>query len=63
MHPDLLGQVTRERISDMHREAINHRVPDKRASRPQLSLKKRTGWMLIDFGLRLAASSARSAHG
>jgi hypothetical protein len=59
MHPDLLSQVNRERISDMHREARNHHVPDKPAGRRQLGLRKRAGWTLIDIGLRLATRSAQ----
>jgi hypothetical protein len=60
MHPDVLGQVTRERISDMRREARNHRVPEKPTARPQLNIRKRAGWTLIDIGLRLATRSAQS---
>jgi hypothetical protein len=53
MHPQLLGQVAREHVSDLRRDAERH------APGPvtRIPIRRRAGWTLIQIGLRMAASA------
>jgi hypothetical protein len=60
MHPDLIGQIARERYADLLRSAAHARsARPASAARPgRPSIRNRAGWTLIHIGLRLAARSA-----
>lgn len=56
MHPDLLGQLAQQHLADRHATAARTPVPDASAER-RPTIRNRTGWTLIQLGLRLAVTS------
>jgi len=69
MNPNLLGQVARQQLADLHRTAAHRTAHHGSASHGSAShgpvtarrgakIRHRAGWTLIQIGLRLAASSA-----
>lgn len=59
MHPQQLGELANQRVAELRQTAAGRRTPAVTGS-PRASLKNRTGWMLVQLGLRLALQPAES---
>ena len=57
MHPEFTRALTASRIDELRTTAAR-RSP--RATAPRPALRQRTGWWLVDLGLRLAAPASVS---
>ena len=58
MHPEFTRALTAARIDDLRATAA--RRPARPAAAPRPALRQRTGWWLVDLGLRLAAPASVS---
>jgi hypothetical protein len=60
MNPDLLSRLAQQHIAERHESAAKATaVPAPAASRP--TIRNRTGWTLVQLGLRLAVTSTDHA--
>jgi len=57
MHPHTLEGLARQRRAELRQSASNHRIAQ--LGEPHESIRVRTGWTLIDLGLRLAVQPAQ----
>jgi hypothetical protein len=61
MHQNTLAALARLHYAELQNLAAeNHRASRDRSTRP--SLRERTGWTMVDLGLRLAAQRGVSSQ-
>lgn len=59
MHQQALEEIARQKLAEMRAASDENRRA--LASIPRQSLRTRTGWTLIDLGLKMIAEPRRSA--
>jgi hypothetical protein len=57
MYPQQIGELANQRVAELRSTATGQRAG---ARLPRASIKNRTGWMLVQLGLRLALQPAES---
>jgi hypothetical protein len=55
MHPDLIGQIARQRTDEVRQSATAEARAAAAAHPPRPSIRNRAGWTLVHIGLRLAS--------
>ncbi|HMH89634.1 MAG TPA: hypothetical protein VK586_00985 [Streptosporangiaceae bacterium] len=55
MHPDLLGQIARQRTDEVRQFAAAEARAAAVARPTRSSIRNRAGWTLVHIGLRLAS--------
>jgi hypothetical protein len=58
MNPEMLVKLANERVGDLQQTAADSHA--SRAAEPRDSIRQRTGWALVQVGLRLALPAQRS---
>jgi len=63
-HPALVGALVRDREAELRHNAGAGARPRRTPRRPNViaAVRLRTGWLLVDLGLRLAVSRGGTNH-